>query len=193
MTKFRVGALLRGDDQLDASVYSADGQRFLKSELPRRAAPRPRLMPRILPQRQMPPSSGQGQGGQYAQALVDLIPALAARRPEALEVKPSHTEGGTTDGLYARKGLATLGPTARDPILNGEIAHVHPNDGGSLHLCLADGDARDVIERGWGQRFSLNFVNRSWVMIYAPRTAEELKVIESIVNASITYVAGIEI
>jgi len=107
--------------------------------------------------------------------------------------KLSHTEGKSTDGLYALEGLPTLNVEAKeDKMLQREIAHAHPADN-SLHVRLSGPDARKVMEAGWGQRFPLQFVRSGWTMVYAPRSAEELEVVERIVKAGVAWVTGVEI
>jgi hypothetical protein len=118
--------------------------------------------------------------------------SLATAYADLLELKPSHTEGKSTDGLYARKGLDKLNPVARDRILDHEIAHAHPAEN-SLHVWLSDVDARKVIESGWGQRFPLTFVASGWTMVYAPRNGAELEVVEVIVKAGVAWITGVEI
>lgn len=189
MTKLRVKALLANDDLLDTSVYSrSSGPQYLTS-LPTRGSPRPRLMPRILPQRQVP---DRVLSTASRARLHDMVNALAAERPDVLEVRPSHTEGKTTDGLYARAGRLELNPIARDKILDHEIGHAHPSDD-SLHVWISDRDAIEVVEKGWGQRFCLPFVEKGWVMVYAPRNMEEVEVVESILRAAAQYITGVKI
>lgn len=189
MTKLRVKALLANDDLLDTSVYSrSSGPKYLAS-LPKRGSPRPRLMPRILPQRQVP---DRVLSTASRARLHDMVNALAAERPDVLEVRPSHTEGKTTDGLYARAGRPELNPIATDKILDHEIGHAHPSDD-SLHVWISDRDAIEVVEKGWGQRFCLPFVEKGWVMVYAPRNMEEVEVVESILRAAAQYITGVKI
>lgn len=114
---------------------------------------------------------------------------MAAAHPDFLEVKLSHTEGKSTDGLYAKPDTPTLNPIAKDKLLNHEIAHAHPADN-SLHVWLSDPDARKVIESGWGQRFPLTFVKGGWTMVYAPRDEAELETVERIVKAGVTFLTG---
>lgn len=139
-----------------------------------------------MPQRQHPepiePST--------RESLQSLVRRMASSHPEILEARPSHTEGKSTDGLYARKDIPTLNPAARDKILDHEIAHAHPADN-SLHVWLSDADARKVIESGWGQRFPLAFVHSGWTMVYAPRNDAELGVVEEIVKAGVGWVTGV--
>lgn len=117
---------------------------------------------------------------------------LATAHPKILYTKPSHTEGKSTEGLYAVPDTATLNPIARDRVLDHEIAHAHPAEN-SLHVWLADGDARAVIEAGWGLRFPLTFVKSGWTMVYAPRDEGELEVVEKIVRAGVEFITGVAI
>jgi hypothetical protein len=124
--------------------------------------------------------------------LQSLMRDLASSNSNLVEIKLSHTEGKSTDGLYALKDLDTLNPLGRDKILDHEIAHAHPADN-SLHVWLSDPDARSVIEAGWGQRFPLTFVKGGWTMVYAPRDEAELEVVEDIVRAGVGWITGVAI
>jgi hypothetical protein len=145
-------------------------------------------MSRIMPQRQRPEPIEAG----TRTRLQSLMQTLASSYPNLVEIKPSHTEGKSTDGLYARKDLKTLNSIAKDRILDHEIAHAHPAEN-SLHVWLSDPDARTVIEAGWGQRFPLTFVKSGWTMVYAPRDDAELDVVEDIVRAGVAWITGVEI
>lgn len=94
-------------------------------------------------------------------------------------------------------GLFTSIPITRT--CGGEICHVHPSDG-SLHLTLHPSDARLMLERGWGERHPLarggwcrRFVPKEFVLVYAPRTEEEVEVVMGIVAASVWWVSGIDV
>jgi hypothetical protein len=172
----------------DPSGLSKDGPSYLKEPLPPRAGGRPQLMPRILPQRQRPEPIPP----QVRDKLQNLMKSLAAEHPSLFTVRLSHTEGKTTDGLYALESVPTLNPVAKDKILSHEIAHAHPSDN-SLHVWVSDPDAFKIIEAGWGCRFSLPFVKSGWTMVYAPRNEEEYKVVEDIVKAACGWITGVEI
>src|SRR3569833_1622299 len=114
MTKIRISHALSSNDLLDPSPLSQTGPSYLESPLPARAGPRPKIMSRIMPQRQRP---------EHIEPtthirLQSLMQKLAMSHPELVEVKLSHTEGKSTDGLYAREDLPTLNPIAKDRILN---------------------------------------------------------------------------
>ncbi|OJK00274.1 hypothetical protein ASPACDRAFT_78180 [Aspergillus aculeatus ATCC 16872] len=84
---------------------------------------------------------------------------------------------------------------------NGEVCHAHPSDG-SLHLTLHPADVKLVLERGWGQRHPLardswwwwlRIVPPGFVMVYAPRDAEELECVLEIIRAAAWWVSGTEL
>jgi Family of unknown function (DUF5519) len=184
MTKLRLHYAWTREDFSDPSPLSAKGPSYL-TQLAPRSGSAPRIVARTMPQRQVPESIDAA----VRTKLNEIITTIAAESPERLEIKPSHTEGGSTDGLYARTSTNEL--VKGDKILKSEIAHVHPSDD-SLHVWLSEADARRVVESGWGLRFPLKFVNKGWVMVYAPRTMKEVKVCEEVVRAGVRWVCGDE-
>jgi len=79
---------------------------------------------------------------------------------------------------------------------NGEVVHAHPSDC-SMHITLHPADAKVVIEAGWGERHPLarggwftRFVPKGFVMVYAPRTIEEVPLIMTIIKAGLGWVSG---
>jgi hypothetical protein len=188
MTKIRISHTLSSNNLLDPSPLSKEGPSFLTKPLPTRTGPRPKIVSRTMPQRQYP----QPIDPQTKVKLQGMMKDLANAHPEILETKLSHTEGKSTDGLYAKKDIATLNPIAKDRILDHEIAHAHPAEN-SLHVWLSDVDARAVIEAGWGLRFPLTFVKSGWTMVYAPRDDAELETVERIVKAAVTFITGVAI
>lgn len=69
-----------------------------------------------------------------------------------------------------------------------------------MHLTLHPADARIMIEAGWGERHPLarggwleRFVPRGFVMVYAPRTQEEIFVVLQLVRAAAWWVGGDDI
>lgn len=189
MTKHRINFLLAGPDLLDLTPHNAWGPSYLPWSLPCREGPRARIMPRIMPQRQIPePIDPESHA-----RLHGLVRKLATEHPTLLESKPSHTEGKSTDGLYALPTCEDLNPKAKeDKLLQREIAHAHPADN-SLHVWLSGPDARKVMEAGWGQRFPLQWVDQGWTMVYAPRNEAEMDVVEQIVKAGVGWVTGVRI
>lgn len=76
-----------------------------------------------------------------------------------------------------------------------EIAHVHAGEGSgeySMHMCLSPTDCKEVITKKWGERMTLAgvFVPHEYLIIYTPRTREEVEVVKSIVDAAIVFMTG---
>jgi Family of unknown function (DUF5519) len=76
-----------------------------------------------------------------------------------------------------------------------EIAHVHAEVGCgdfSLHLCLSPSACKEVITKQWGERMGLagSLVPNEYLIIYTPRTKEEVGTVKSIVNAAIVFMTG---
>ena len=74
-------------------------------------------------------------------------------------------------------------------IVDREFAHIHPqpNGGGSLHLRLSGEHASEVVDQGWGEYhpFALDGTIPNLVMVYAPRTNQDLGVVKIIIAASV--------
>ncbi len=195
MTKIRVNrALLFGKDNLsDPSPLSSAGPKHLDANaIPARKEPRPGTMARTMPQRQIPFKAGTVDPG-VEDRVKDMMATFAAKHSSVLDHRPSKTEGGSTDAIYAKPTLDTLNDRAKNnKMLGTEIAHAHPSDG-SLHVWLSEADAKTVVEKGWGLRFPLGFIDKGWAMVYAPRTMAEVDVVERIVKAGIAWIAGVEV
>ncbi|CEN62827.1 hypothetical protein ASPCAL09456 [Aspergillus calidoustus] len=184
--------------------------------LPLRSGPRPTVVG-IAPQRQITQKSGPP----MYDALSAEIRRLTNSHPNTLFTATSCFEKHST-GIFYRFPTSTACPNPgttrageqqqhnRRPQLqshkhritcNGEVCHSHPSDG-SLHLTLHPADVELVIERGWGQRHPLarddwwwvtRFVPAGFVMIYAPRDADELKCVVEIIRAAAWWVGGKEL
>lgn len=76
-------------------------------------------------------------------------------------------------------------------IVGREFAHIHapPNGAGSLHLRLAEEQAAEVVDTGWGEQhpFAVDGTMPGFVLVYAPRSENDLKVVKTIIEASFAY------
>ncbi|KAI1615572.1 hypothetical protein EDD37DRAFT_498771 [Exophiala viscosa] len=195
MTKIRVNRfLLFGKDDLaNASTLSSAGPKYLDAaKVPVRQGQRPRSIARTMPQRQVPYDK------RVVAPLVEdrvagMMATFATKHSDILELRPSKTEGGSAEAIYAKPDLPTLNALAPyNKMLTTEIAHAHSSEG-SLHVWLSEADAKTVVEKGWGVRFPLSFVPKGWAMVYAPRTMEEVDLVETVVRAGISFVTGVEV
>ena len=74
-----------------------------------------------------------------------------------------------------------------------EFAHLHPASDGSLHMTLPPDAVDRVIENGWAERHPLagqHGLPANIVMVYGPRDADELEVVEELVRASHSLASG---
>jgi hypothetical protein len=80
------------------------------------------------------------------------------------------------------------GAVLMPPGLTTEFAHLHPD--GSLHLALALEDQRELLAKGWGERHPLYSEQVNVVMLFGPRSADELEVARTVLEASYRYATG---
>jgi len=163
-------------------------QSFLPGKLPEREGPRPEMIKFMAPHRQVT----QLTGDDMRQLLSAAIEELAAKRSAHVVVRTSVLEK-SGDAILIADHISTphsiAGKTKR------EIAHLHAGAGSgdfSMHLCLTPVDCKEVITKKWGERMSLagSLVPHEYLMIYSPRSKEELEVVKSIVNAAIVFMTG---
>ena len=188
INKFRVLRAWSGDDLKDASRLPTDGPSYLKVQLPKRRGPAPRIIARTLPQRQYPEPLDPA----VVERLHNLPHKYVDSHGHLLTLDKSFTEGYSADAIYARPELPGRKHGAQDRILGHELAHVHPSEN-SLHVWLTKADARKVIEAGWGERFplsALGMTDDGWTFVYAPRSMEDVDVIETIVKAAIGHLTA---
>ncbi|KAF2448004.1 hypothetical protein P171DRAFT_383307, partial [Karstenula rhodostoma CBS 690.94] len=155
------------------------------TSLPTRPGARP-VVRGIAPQRQQTQKSTRDI---YA-ALVAAMRALIADPANCLLERTSCFEKHSS-GIFASTPITRT--------CGGEVCHAHPSDG-SMHMTLHPADAKIVLERGWGERHPLarggwcrRFVPKEFVLIYAPRSAEEVEAVMQIVGAGVWWVSGIDV
>ncbi|EEH17861.1 hypothetical protein PABG_00424 [Paracoccidioides brasiliensis Pb03] len=164
-------------------------QSGILKDLPRRIGNRPEIVG-IAPQRQM---TDRGSKAIYT-ALTATIKELSLRHPDSLFLGTSRFEKHNT-------GLFSLPRCQSHLTCNGEICHSHAFDG-SMHLTLHPADVKTIIEKGWGERHPLareswwwwfRFVPPTFVMIYSPRTMEEVRSVTHIIYAASWWISGIDL
>jgi hypothetical protein len=72
-------------------------------------------------------------------------------------------------------------------LVGREFAHLHPGPDFSLHLALPEHEAQRAVDAGWAEWHPLAAAGRvpkTIVMVYAPRDAEELETVWSLLQAS---------
>ncbi|MER6947552.1 luciferase family protein [Nonomuraea sp. NPDC000554] len=148
--------------------------------LPTRAGDRPRTGPSV-PHVQLSQNSPGELREQLKQWMSSELPATEVRPSEIAE--PRSVAFFLNDDAQPPEGAVLLPPR-----LVAEFAHIHID--GSLHLALSQEDQRELIAKGWGERHPLYSPTINVVMLYGPRTEQELEAAKSVVAASYQYATG---
>jgi len=144
--------------------------------IPKRSGPRP------LTNKNMP----------HSQIGVQPVPDVNAELFRRAFALPDVTNKPTVISVPGARALwldESL-PLAQPVMAGQEFAHIHPD--GSLHASLSPERARQAIEAGWAEPhpMALYMGNEGMVMLYTPRTMEELDVIFQLVVDSYNFVTG---
>jgi hypothetical protein len=78
-------------------------------------------------------------------------------------------------------------------VVEAADVNLHPPDDGSLHMALPPAVAALARRQGWAEPHPMaerGVVPESVVMVYAPRDADELDVVVSLVRESYRYAGG---
>jgi Family of unknown function (DUF5519) len=111
-----------------------------------------------------------------------------ARRVFALADVEEQASGISVPGARALclPRAAKVGPSEAF-MIDREFAHLHPHPDMSLHLTLPEYDVDHAIDRGWAEMHPVaraGMIPPTAVMVFAPRDADELEVVYTIVGAS---------
>ena len=78
-------------------------------------------------------------------------------------------------------------------MIETEFAHLHPAYDGSLHMCLPEEAAAEVVSKGWGQLHPEVLTGErpaTLIMVYGPRDAVELEVVWTLLQGSYAFGTG---
>ncbi|CAK7568686.1 MAG: hypothetical protein SEPTF4163_006686 [Sporothrix epigloea] len=166
--------------------------------LPERQGPRPTVPGYTAPQRQTTEIGSDPATTRTEQEAFLKIVAVA--NPGVLEIRPSLLEGNATPALWATRALQ-LGAAywdaadadalkRRGPV---EVCHVHAE--ASAHMQFSLGDAAVVVRSGWGEQHLLAGspvarVPPTYLIVYSPRDAAELKIWKRLVMAAVRFAVG---
>ncbi|KAJ9609446.1 hypothetical protein H2200_005773 [Cladophialophora chaetospira] len=182
---------------LQTSSYPTDGAHEEIKDLPSRAGPRASVGG-IIPHRQLsqhPPKD-------VTQYITNLFKNAVVQNSDLLQERLSLYEKHNPalfvhDDIFSSSD-SSASETAR--ISRGEIGHVHPDY--SIHLYFSPADARHIIAKGWGEKHRLSKPKTSifqfqkyglsdtYIMIYGPRTEEEIETVSKILQNSIRFMTG---
>ncbi len=146
--------------------------------LPARIGPRPTVTSGI-PHRQL------DQQPERASVRALLTQRVLGDLPAGVHLAPS---GISVPGARA---LVLDDDVPRGPdeafLVGREFAHLHPAPDHSLHLTLPETTAREAVAAGWGEPHPLvatGEVPATTVMVYAPRTPDEVEIVCGLVQES---------
>jgi hypothetical protein len=103
-------------------------------------------------------------------------------------IRPSEISEPGSLAFFLDDTLPPADAVLLPPRRNAEFAHVHTD--GSLHLALSEEDQRELVAKSWGERHPLYSPTINVVMLYGPRTDEELRIAETVLAASYRYATG---
>lgn len=147
--------------------------------LPKRSGPRP-------PTHKGMPHAQIG-GGPVPDVNAELYRRCFSLLPD-VENRPTVISVPGARGMWIRDDVPLASP---EVILRGrEFAHIHPD--GSLHVSVPPDRARAAIEAGWAELHPMAEMigQPGLVMLYTPRTMDELDVIWQLIVDSYNYVTG---
>jgi hypothetical protein len=173
-------------DPLDVSRIAGDigkpGDIKNLFNLPKRAGLRPIVAPFAVPHRQM---------NQHNDTAIRIIQKKVfddqvANSHNKLIYKTSYLERNSP-GIFLQDSAS--GNQSIVPVSHAEVGHIHMFDG-SMHIILSPSDTKEVIEKGWGELHGLAGQGRAaktYLMIYSPRTGQELQITKLILDAAVKY------
>ncbi|MGZ3405568.1 MAG: luciferase domain-containing protein [Polyangia bacterium] len=149
------------------------------------------MTPRTGPKPRTTSSNPHTQLDQNApRALYDALAARMFALPDA-EERPSRVSVPGARALWLRDGVE---PGAADAfMIEREFAHLHPARDGSLHMALPHRRAETAIASGWAELHPiarLGYLPQTVVMVFGPRTPDELEVVWGLVLESYRNAGG---
>ena len=187
-------------DLLSTTLYTKLMDSPVKSkqyipDLPIRTGPAPIVSEWAVPVRQLSSHAER----MHVKALDSVIASTTASFPKDTLRAPSKQEGGKCDALWVMASPVATNPNTSTSGRNGpekmELYHFHDFDG-SAHATLSPADAKYLLDRGWGIRHPLSgqmlfgigmLLPANYVMIYAPRNEEEIRVHEIVAKAAVEF------
>ena len=142
-------------------------------ELPERTGPAPEVNPG-MPHLQLTENSGDEIYAQLAEWLFTL----------------DGVEEGRSRVSIPSSRAAWINELPINPIAQREFTHIHTEPGpGSQHIPLPAVVAEEVLAKGWGVEHPTNPYIHDFelLMIYAPRTEEELEAVKAIISQAFDW------
>jgi hypothetical protein len=95
----------------------------------------------------------------------------------------------STRALWLDESVSTVQAGAfMPPAGSREFAHLHLD--GSLHLCVSDSVAADILSKDWGLLHPWKDKGVNEILLYAPRDMNEAKVAKWAISQAYGYATG---
>jgi hypothetical protein len=178
-------------DPLDISQISSrmgkPGDVQTLRNLPKRSGKRPTIAPFAIPHRQ----TDQHNSALIREKQKNIFEQIVNQNKMLVHFQKSYFEKHN-EAVFLTD--STKGNQSVVPTTHGEVGHMHPSDG-SMHFSLSPSDTKEVLAKGWGELHGLAgqvykenaALSATYMMVYSPRTEEELAVVRQILQAAIRY------
>ncbi|KAK8090106.1 hypothetical protein PG997_005067 [Apiospora hydei] len=131
-------------------------------------------------------------------SLTGAAPAPMSSASHPNDSRENNASIGIGTSCFEKHGMGLFSRFPFNKTCQGEICHVHDTDY-AMHMNLHPNDVKEVLEKGWGQRHPLACetwlrmpVPRQFMLVYAPRNMDELKIVCKIVEAAEWWVMAKE-
>jgi hypothetical protein len=99
--------------------------------------------------------------------------------------EPTRISVPTSRALWLDESINAKPEAFMPPPGSREFAHLHED--GSFHLVMAEADEEEVISKGWGLPHMWKDRGVNEILVYAPRTTEEIEILKPIIEASYRF------
>jgi hypothetical protein len=99
--------------------------------------------------------------------------------------EPTRISVPTSRALWLDESINAKPEAFMPPPGSREFAHLHED--GSFHLVMVAADEEEVISKGWGLPHMWKDRGVNEILVYAPRTVEEIEILKPIIEASYRF------
>lgn len=99
--------------------------------------------------------------------------------------EPTRISVPTSRALWLDESIKAKPEAFMPPPGSREFAHLHED--GSFHLVMAETDEDEVISKGWGLPHMWKDRGVNEILVYAPRTVEEIEILKPVIEASYRF------
>lgn len=174
--------------------YEAEGKEeaaWLFDGLEKRKGDRPTKSWHFAPHRQV----DQIPNEYVKAAMIREFHAIHEANPSLVVMRTSILEK-FGDALQVHPSIKSTSVAKPAKVTKREIAHVHSWKDCSFHVVLSPADCKIVINQSWGERHPLSGRSRfspipkEYLLIYAPRTIDEVQIVGRIIRAAVGFCSG---